>query len=566
MPSTQNTPVVTQHSKDKPIITDPDFEDEDMEVDDESFIDDDEDDEIIGPFHPLPRTRPDPEDPAYGLPDPGPGMVYSTFPYHENYLEDPSYFDTLGRDPMTQMRIYTLPDEDEQAHHVLRVLEMFPYRGLEILFDAAMRGRAKVVGALIGAGVKAHPEPGSDEEDELLVPIHTAAYKGHLDCMQVLVREGNVDPDNVSDGHTVLMRAVVGGHEHVVLWLLETKRVNPKRRVRQDDGNVSLGALDVAALEGQVACASLIVEYMVEEQLAIDDMINHATMQSAGMSGSREMVESLMFWAKLPDLGSTEKTSKISRSQTKLVEAAVIGAANAGNGAITKELLSYLRVHSGAFSPSSEVRDALRRGVIKSSAKNDAESFQIFLKLALPIGTERTVMRKTLSNALFEAADENALDMVKILLEQHHVDVNDGSQNLHELTPLITAAGRGHLDVVKYLVDEAGADIKVGAGAECDTPLWFAVKGEHHDVALHLLRRGGPVNQIIPARKPNFSKPDDIFMRVIRFLDKDHGVKVFLDGEAADEYEMEATRGCVDIVGLTSADSQWWDKLDLKSN
>ena len=87
-------------------------------------------------------------------------MVYSAYPWHPYHLEDPNFYDQLGRDPMTQMRVYTLPSEDEQACHVLDVFNLFPKRGLDILFDAALRGKAKVVSALLEAGVRAYPEIG----------------------------------------------------------------------------------------------------------------------------------------------------------------------------------------------------------------------------------------------------------------------------------------------------------------------------------------------------------------------------------------------------------------------
>jgi hypothetical protein len=129
-------------------------------------------------------------------------MVYSSYPWHPYHLEDPRFYDQLGRDPMTQMRVYMLPSEDEQVCHVLGVFNLFPKRGLDILFDAALRGKAKVVSALLEAGVPAHPVPGSEDEEKELLPIHTAAARGHLGCVQVLVDQGGVDPDDEFDGLT----------------------------------------------------------------------------------------------------------------------------------------------------------------------------------------------------------------------------------------------------------------------------------------------------------------------------------------------------------------------------
>ncbi|KAH8650137.1 ankyrin repeat-containing domain protein [Xylariales sp. PMI_506] len=563
-----------------------DEDDEDEEGD--SYYDTDEDDDDLrldfsGPFSPLPGTRPDPEDPAYGLPDPGPGMAYSGFPLHPSHLADPSYYDTLGRDPMTQMRVYGLADPQERIFYVLQVLEMFPHKGLEILFDAATRGAADVVGALLAAGVAPHPEPGSEEEEDLLVPLHAAAYDGHLDCVRVLVEEGGVDPDVVSDGHTVLMRAVMSGHADIARWLLSTGRVDPHREVEQVDDDedgpgqagaapVRLRALDVAALEGHAECVELLVDAMVGHKFSINDVMTLETMRNAGASESEDLMFKLVSWGQLPVPTSKVTKGDLNGEQRHKLVAYVTSAAELGFASQVLPFLAYLqrggssRGDDPAFRFSNGMLKALREGLVRAACNNDLESFDFFMDASLPSGTAGAkLVTGTLSQALFGAADENALDMVRYLVEKHGVNVNDGTHNPHDLTPLITAAGRGHLDVVEYLVDEAGADIRIGAGRENDTPLWFAVKGRHHDVALFLLRRGGPVNDIVPGqrRRPDFRDPENIFMRLIRFLDGDHGVKIFLDRDAAEEFAREAARGSVDIEGLEASDEHWWDKLSV---
>ena len=106
-----------------------------------------------------------------------------------------------------------MTDSAGQTEAVVKLLHGFPKRGLWMLFESAVRGNLHLVRALLRAGVPPHccPTPlgvsGStiSETDDPLVPIHAAAYKGHVECVKALVEEGEVDPDILDgwDWHTV---------------------------------------------------------------------------------------------------------------------------------------------------------------------------------------------------------------------------------------------------------------------------------------------------------------------------------------------------------------------------
>jgi ankyrin repeat protein len=444
-----------------------------------------DDAELPSPIQPVLGKEREYEEPTYTLPVHEAGKDYAQPPspdtYNDDYHNDPSYHDTL------------------HGHQRSR-----------------MRGRTNVVRALIEAHVPPQPAPGCSEHDEYLLSIHTAAYKGHLACVQVLVEEGGVHPDDVSVGHTALMRAVMSGNVDLVRWLLETRRVNPIRRLRLEEDNHSIGALEIAALEGKLACAEVLVDCMRKRGVSPSSLMTLVLMECAGMSGNEELLEGVLFWAGLPDLETLSMDQhQMNPNERAKLEVAIIGASRTGHEHIAKRILGSSSLVHAKISWSPLLSASLRDGMVAAAGKNNLEAFITFFDLALLKESSHEAFVSTLSNALYEAADKNARDMVVVLAEKHEVNVNDGSHNPHNLTPLIAAAGRGHLEVDQYLVDKASADIKFGAGEENDTPLWFAVKGGHQDVALFLLRHGGPVNEIVPRRKPNFAHPDSIYTCVL---------------------------------------------------
>ena len=68
------------------------------------------------------------------------------------------------------------------------------------------------------------------------------------------------------------------------------------------------------------------------------------------------------------------------------------------------------------------------------------------------------------------------------------MDANIASS--HTTTPLVAAAGRNFLEVVRYLTNKGGADVNK-ADDDGATPLLFAVQDGHIDVVKYLANEGG---------------------------------------------------------------------------
>lgn len=91
---------------------------------------------------------------------------------------------------------------------------------------------------------------------------------------------------------------------------------------------------------------------------------------------------------------------------------------------------------------------------------------------------------------LMQAAGKGQLDIVKVLVDKG-ADVN-ARNNEYGLTPLIYAASKGHLDVVKFLVDK-GADVNAREENGL-TPLIMAAGLDQIDIVKILVDKGADVN------------------------------------------------------------------------
>jgi len=109
-------------------------------------------------------------------------------------------------------------------------------------------------------------------------------------------------------------------------------------------------------------------------------------------------------------------------------------------------------------------------------------SFSIFSK--------RTVREKRLWRKLYAAAKRGHLDKIKRLVAQG-ADVH--YQNSHDEIVLHEAADEGHLETVKYLIEEAGSKIDVQNG-KGRTPLFQAVDEGHEDITEYLLSKKADPN------------------------------------------------------------------------
>ncbi len=95
-----------------------------------------------------------------------------------------------------------------------------------------------------------------------------------------------------------------------------------------------------------------------------------------------------------------------------------------------------------------------------------------------------------LDEELLAAARKGELAQVKALLEK---GANLEAKTRHGVTPLFYAASRGHVEVLRYLIDK-GADVKVQDTFYRASALDFTLQNEHVDAARLLIEKGAIPN------------------------------------------------------------------------
>ena len=493
---------------------------------------------------PYAGAEPDPHDPLLNAPELPEGMVWTQFPYDSAFLSDTSWFDSTGRSLLIQRRVFMIPSQVEQINEIMALAEVFPSRRLEILFEAAVRGKAHVISALLDHDAKAHPVEGTDD-DPTLVPLHAAAFHGHITCVKVLVEKGKLDPDVLDETGTPLQRAVMAGHVEVVRYLLQTGRVNVGRKFVS--GGRERHPLEWFARAKTIEIFDILVDALTvankHEQKEEEDPMSAVPAEAiyaASTDGHEDILKRLL------ELWKIRQDSEAMLGKDVLEKALrlTVAAARIGTMKVLLELLGVESEMGGAVSLRTEAGESFKQGILTTIERGDRLAFDELSSYVLP-ATEDSEKDEAnlLQLCLQRAINVDSLSMVRHVMTRYEIDVNNGSLNPFKMSPIAMASARGNTEIVDYLLNEhpANVDLSLGTDPGNLTPLWYAVKERHAKIVKLLLEHGAPVilvpqQEAFPDQKDLDGILEDSFTpRIAACLDVDRSIKIYVTRPAWEE-------------------------------
>lgn len=531
-------------------------------------------------------------------PDLAEDMVWSQFPPDAAFLSDYEWYDGVGQDKIIQRRIWSIPDEDGQLVQIRQLLHEFPNRGPDLMYAAVERGKSQIVWHLVQAGVLEAALPESFGRDKV-PPTIIAAYEGQLECLKILITEGNIDPNiRSAEGATALMYACLGSQTAVVDYLLN---------IADADYNVTTprngSAINAAAENGCQECIEMILDRANDRNEAISSLITAETFWRTVQSDLPEMLTFLLNKTGYPLVGeskSWELDFLLCEEDMKAqVEEMFLKALATGKVKVLPTLHAYVKViHKGSLHENAKSRDKVAdmiptgmAHVAEGDSGDHLQGFEMLWNMTYNedayFTNEQLVSYKQhiLDDAFFAAAQYGSLNMSRFIASKHpNLDVNHRSEAVNPVgtTSLIGAAMYGHKHIVEYLLAEFADQLQInetaGDSPQCPTALWVAVWYGHVEIVELLLKKGGSqLYWIDPTARPadgpksviiSVTKATDEVGKSVRIFSKEtvcdevsipvHGLGDEGAGEDEEGFALRWLR-----LNVSQSDLEWWDNLQL---
>ncbi|XP_062555858.1 ankyrin repeat and KH domain-containing protein mask-like isoform X3 [Armigeres subalbatus] len=316
------------------------------------------------------------------------------------------------------------------------------------LMETASAGHVDIIKLLLkhGADVNAQSSTGS-------TPLMFACAGGHEEVVRVLLDNGANVEDHNENGHTPLMEAASAGHVGVAKILLERGA-----GINTHSNEFKESALTLACYKGHLDMVRYLLEAGADQEHKTDEM--HTALMEASMDGHVEVARLLL------DSGAQVNMPKDS-FESPLTLAACGGHVD----------LAMLLIERGANIE--EVNDEGYTPLMEAAREGHEEMVALLLQQGANINAQTEETQET---ALTLACCGGFVEVADYLIK-HGADIELGAS-----TPLMEAAQEGHIDLVRFLLENR-ADVHAQTQTG-DTALTYACENGHTEVADILLYYG----------------------------------------------------------------------------
>uniref|UniRef100_A0A8R1TVW6 ANK_REP_REGION domain-containing protein n=1 Tax=Onchocerca volvulus TaxID=6282 RepID=A0A8R1TVW6_ONCVO len=325
------------------------------------------------------------------------------------------------------------------------------------LMEACCAGHSDIVKHLLERGADMNAMSATKN-----TPLIYASAAGN--CANLLLDYGCDTTIRNDNGHCALMEAASSGYLDVVSLLVQHGfQVLP---CNQNDLKVGLeSALTLAAYKGHYD----VVQYLLENGANKYKEELHTALMEASMDGHYEVAKLLL------DNGAPVNLASDS------FESPLTLAACGGHPDLVRLLLER-----GAIVE--EVNDEGYTPLMEASREGHLEVVRLLIKFGAKVNTQTDETGET---ALTLAACGGFKDVVELLVR------NDAHLDIGANTPLMEAAQEGHLDTVRFILNEMRSlDLPIDATttANSNTALTYAAENGHLDVCAALIEFGANID------------------------------------------------------------------------
>ncbi|KAF5307348.1 hypothetical protein FQR65_LT07065 [Abscondita terminalis] len=316
------------------------------------------------------------------------------------------------------------------------------------LMEAASAGHLDIVRLLVAHGADVNAQSSSGN-----TPLMYGCAGGHTDVVKFLLEHGANVEDHNENGHTPLMEAASAGHvELAKILLIHGAGINTHSNEFKES------ALTLACYKGHLDMVRFLLEAGADQEHKTDEM--HTALMEASMDGHVEVARLLL------DSGA-QVNMPTDSFESPLTLAACGGHVD----------LAMLLIERGANIE--EVNDEGYTPLMEAAREGHEEMVALLLSQGANINaqtdeTQETALTLACCGGFSEVAD---------FLIKAGADIELGAS-----TPLMEAAQEGHLELVKYLL-ENNANVRAQTQTG-DTALTYACENGHTDVADLLLQFG----------------------------------------------------------------------------